>query len=316
SMMWHDLVAHAEGVATGQVAKSNMLMFYEANPVYALPGKGIAALFKKAGFSVSFSSFLDETAMCCNLVLPAALGLERYDDVAYPFGYPAAIHALVQPVIEPLHEARPAGEVLLQTAAALGMDLGYEDVVSMLKAKAQAVGADWTELSNGTPAVNEQSLPVSLDCVAFGGKLGEALQKTPAGLEKGQLAVGFVNKLSLGTAETAIPPFNTKTITPDELNKNVLVARVNGATQKKLGLYDGNLVTLTSKAGTVTARLKVFEGVTNDTVALTLGFGHTAFETFNGGKGMNVMTLVSVVEEPGTAGLAMWNDARVNVTKA
>lgn len=316
SMMWPDLVAHAEGVAAGKTQASKMLMFYEANPVYALPGKGIDALFKKADFSVSFSSFLDETAMRCDLVLPAALGLERYDDVAYPFGYPSAIYALVQPVIEPLYEARPAGEVLIQTAAAMGMDLGFADVVAMLQAKAEAVGADWVELSNGDPAVQDLCLPVTLNCAAFGGKLGEDLLKAPAELEKGQLAVGFVNKLSLGTAETAIPPFNTKTITPDELTKNVLVARVNSATLKKIGLYEGNLVTLASKAGTVTARLKVFEGVTSDTVALTLGFGHTAFETFNGGKGMNVMTLVSVVEEPGTAGLAVWNSARVNVAKA
>lgn len=316
SMLWPDLVAHAEGVAAGKTPGSKMLMFYEANPVYALPGKGIEALFKKAAFSVSFSSFLDETAMHCDLVLPAALGLERYDDVAYPFGYPSAIYALVQPAVEPLYEARPAGEVLIQTAAAMGMDLGFEDVVAMLQAKAEAVGADWVELSNGNPSVKDLCLPVTLNCTALGGKLGDALLKAPAALEKGQLDVGFVHKLSLGTAETAIPPFNTKTITPDELTRNVLVARVNSATLKKIGLYEGNLVTLASKTGTVTARLKVFEGVTSDTVALTLGFGHTAFETFNGGKGMNVMTLVSVVEEPGTTGFAMWNSARVNVAKA
>ena len=84
------------------------------------------------------------------------------------------------------------------------------------------------------------------------------------------------------------------------------------------------MVTLSNAAGQVRARLRVFEGVTNDTVALTLGFGHTAFGEFNDGKGMNVMTLVTPVSEPGFAGMAawsfaglpVWNDTRVNVAQA
>ena len=128
-----------------------------------------------------------------------------------------------------------------------------------------------------------------------------------------ELAVAFVSKLGLGTPETAIPPFNTKLITDDELDKNMLVAAVNGATLKKLGLYEGNRIVLTSKAGKVMAKIRVFEGVTNDTVALTMGFGHTAFGEFNDGKGMDVMALPS--SEPGS-GLSVWNDTRVNVAQA
>ena len=129
------------------------------------------------------------------------------------------------------------------------------------------------------------------------------------------LAVAFVSKLGLGTPETAIPPFNTKLITNDELDKNVLVAAVNGATLKKLGLYEGNRVVLTGKAGKVMAKIRVFEGVTDDTVALTMGFGHTAFGEFNDGKGMDVMALVTPSFEPGS-GLSVWNDTRVNVAQA
>ena len=72
---------------------------------------------------------------------------------------------------------------------------------------------------------------------------------------------------------------------------------------------------LTSKAGKVMAKIRVFEGVTNDTVALTMGFGHTAFGEFNDGKGMDVMALVTPSSEPGS-GLFVWNDTRVNVAQA
>ena len=72
---------------------------------------------------------------------------------------------------------------------------------------------------------------------------------------------------------------------------------------------------LSNKAGKVSAKLRVFEGVTNDTVALTMGFGHTAFGEFNDGKGMNVLTLAAPTSEPGSE-LSVWNDVRVNVAQA
>ena len=52
------------------------------------------------------------------------------------------------------------------------------------------------------------------------------------------MAVAFVSKLGLGTPETAIPPFNTKLITDDELDTNMLVAAVNGALDSKLARVD------------------------------------------------------------------------------
>src|SRR4029077_13406464 len=47
----------------GQVA---LLLVHEANPLYTQPGStGFAAKFAKAGFKVSTSSYLDETAAQC-----------------------------------------------------------------------------------------------------------------------------------------------------------------------------------------------------------------------------------------------------------
>ena len=329
ALMGNDLVGYAADMAEGRMPEVDVLMIYEANPVYSLPGKNMEAVFRKSGFSVAFTCFFDETARRCDLVLPNALGLERYDDVSHPFGYGKFLYALVQPVAEPLHQARPAGEVLIGMGRRLGLDLGVTDVVAMLKAKAFAIGADWGSLSEGNAYESDIVVPgKTLACrftpdeVQRVGSLADTLKG--GALPGKELAVAFVGKLALGTSETAIPPFNTKTITNDELEKNTLVAAVNSATLKKLGLYEGNVVTLSNAAGQVRARLRVFEGVTNDTVALTLGFGHTAFGEFNDGKGMNVMTLVTPVSEPGFAGMAawsfaglpVWNDTRVNVAQA
>ena len=328
-LMEGDLVEYAASTAKGAMPEVDVLMVYEANPFYALPGKDIEAVFKKSAFSVAFTCFFDETARRCDLVLPNALGLERYDDVAQPFGYGQFIYTLVQPVAEPLHQARPAGEVLINLAYKLGVNLGVADVVTMLKAKAHAIGADWGSLSAGNAYESDVTVPSTRLTYSFSHNEVDQLVRL-AGTVKGgalpdkEVAVAFVGKLALGTPETAIPPFNTKTITNEELEKDMLVAALNSATLKKLGLYEGNEVTLSNDAGQVRARLRVFEGVTDDTVALTLGFGHTAFGEFNDGKGMNVMTLVTPVSEPGFAGIAVgsfdglpvWNNTRVRVAKA
>ena len=319
-LMQGDLVSYAAEMAQGNRPEVGVLMIYEANPVYALPGKDIEAVFKKSGFSVAFTCFFDETARRCDLVLPNALGLERYDDVADPFGYGKFVYALVRPVAEPLYQARPAGDVIIDMAYKLGINLGVSDVVTMLKTKAFNMGADWGSLSDGNVYVSDIVVPqkVLKEILEYGSgsELSAAIEKAEAQASSGKgLAVAFVNKLGLGTPETAIPPFNTKLITNDELDKNVLVAAVNGATLKKLGLYEGNRVVLTGKAGKVMAKIRVFEGVTDDTVALTMGFGHTAFGEFNDGKGMDVMALVTPSFEPGS-GLSVWNDTRVNVAQA
>ncbi len=310
-MFRQDLAAYADAVANGRALGGKAVIFYEANPVYALPGKNVDALFKKADFTVAFSCFFDETAARCDLVIPSALGLERYDDVAYPFGYGEAIYTLAQPVAEPLFESRAAGDVLIAIARAIGLNLGYDDVVAMLQAKAARMGADWASLSEGNAFTSRKTVSVTgLFCQA---EIIDRALSLP--IEEGRLALALVNKLALGTAESALPPFNTKIVTPDELNKNVLTARINGATLRKLGLYPGQRISLSNKAGSVMARVLQFEGVTNDTVALTMGFGHTAFGEFNDGKGMNVMALLSAVTEPGT-GLTVWTGTRVNAAKA
>ena len=319
-LMQGDLVSYAAEMAQGNRPEVGVLMIYEANPVYALPGKDIEAVFKKSGFSVAFTCFCDEPARRCDLVLPNALGLERYDDVADPFGYGKFVYALVRPVAEPLYQARPAGDVIIDMAYKLGINLGVSDVVTMLKTKAFNMGADWGSLSDGNVYVSDIVVPqkVLKEILEYGSDSGlsAAIEKAEAQASSGKgLAVAFVSKLGLGTPETAIPPFNTKLITNDELDKNVLVAAVNGATLKKLGLYEGNRVVLTGKAGKVMAKIRVFEGVTDDTVALTMGFGHTAFGEFNDGKGMDVMALVTPSFEPGS-GLSVWNDTRVNVAQA
>ena len=310
TLMSRDVIAYADAISKGKARGARTVIFYEANPVYGLPPKSLDALLKKADFKVAFSCFFDETAAQCDLIVPNALGLERLDDVANPFGYGEFLYSLCRPVAKPLFEARAAGDVILALAEKLELKLGVKSVPAMLETKAAKAGASWTALCEGKPFTSRATLTVS-GLKSCGELINPALN-TPA---SENLAVAFINKLVLGTAESGLPPLSLKVVSDEDILGNALIARINGATIKKLGIYPGQKIKLTGVSGSVTARVKQFEGVTNNTVALSMGLGHTGYGVYNDGKGMNVMSLLEAVNEPGT-GVAIWSAAHVKAAKA
>jgi anaerobic selenocysteine-containing dehydrogenase len=98
----------------------NALFILNANPVYDRPDGGVwAETLRKIPFVVSFASTLDETAAHADVILPASTFLEIWgDDFVEGAGYPGV--SLRRPVVDPVHDTRNPGDVLLQLAAALG----------------------------------------------------------------------------------------------------------------------------------------------------------------------------------------------------
>lgn len=97
------------------------VMLYYTNPLFSSPNvERYYEAFKQVPFIVTFSPFMDETTAMADLVLPDHTYLERWqDDAIYPsLGYP--VWAIRQPVVEPLHNTRNAGDVLLEVARRLG----------------------------------------------------------------------------------------------------------------------------------------------------------------------------------------------------
>lgn len=310
-MLDKDLVAYLSRVHAGKVSAPKALLFYEANPAYALPqAKTMADMLAKVPFKVSFSTFMDETAALCDLVLPVPMGLERLDDVNTPYGSGQIVYGLSRPVTQAPDEIKPAADVIMMLADKLGYGVGFGSFEEVLKAKADAVGADWDSLFEGETFTADATPPAGLamraDIIANGLKTGD--RSFP-------FAVAPVHKLNVGTPKTAIPPYNNKTIRRWELQKDECYVMMNGATARKIGASKHDRVVLSNNSGRIAARVNIFEGVMTDTVAVLMGLGHTAFDKFSKGKGENVMELLTVGYEPGT-GLSVWNTASVNIEKA
>ncbi len=289
-----------------------MLVIHEANPAYALPdGEKVRKALKDIPFKVSFSTFFDETAALCDLVIPIGMGLERIDDVVTPYGCGKNIYAVGAPVVDPVVDVRNTGDALLLLAKELGWNLGFEKYSDLLQAKADAAGANFELLVQGQPSESDATAYFGLFTLNMP-VLEKAAKYVP---NPAKPALALYSKLSLGTAKTGIPPFNTKTIRAAELAGPDMYVMVNGATASALGLKQDDRVLLKANNRSILARLRVFEGVVTGSVGVCLGYGHTALDAFSQNKGANALELLSAEAEPET-GLTVWSRTGVEVVKA
>lgn len=296
-------------------AKPAVLVLHEANPAYALPDpESVKAALKTVPFKVCFSTFMDETAVMCDLVLPIGMGLERLDDMETPYGCGQTVYCVTTAVVEPQNEVRNTADALLYLARQMGMDFGFELFIDVLKAKAlQHETCSFEVLAAGQAAVNDRT--VSPHEFSLRADILDKALRSKAPDDKIRLAP--YAKLSLGTAKTGIPPYNNKTLRASDLIDGMMTVMMNAATASKKGLADGDTLVLASGNGKrkIKAKLRVFEGVMNDTVAACLGLGRTALDEFSQNKGANVMELMTATAEPET-GLSVWAQTGVTVSKA
>ena len=99
-----------------------MLFVYNCNPVATMPDQNrvLEGLKRDDLFTVVFDQVMTDTARWADVVIPATTFLEQYD-VANSYGH-GNLH-LVQPIIEPVAEARPNVEVFAELASRLGLDV-------------------------------------------------------------------------------------------------------------------------------------------------------------------------------------------------
>ncbi|TVM19724.1 molybdopterin oxidoreductase [Oceanidesulfovibrio indonesiensis] len=308
-MLAKDVASYVAGFKGGKAPE--VLITYQANPVYALPGSiKTKEAFENVSFKVCFTTYLSETALASDLILPVPHSLEMVDDVATPYGYGKALYAVARPLVPTLVDAKHPGDFLLGLGAKLGKDLGFASYQKVLEAKARAMGANWADVSRGTVYVSDSQAST------YGVRVdADAVAKAAAVVEVADLTLCPVMKLNFGTANCGIPPFNLNTIRGDELDSDYLYAHLNASTAKSKGVAQGDVVRISSAAGTVMAKVNIFEGVMDGVVAIPKNFGHTAFDEFTRGKGDNVSALFAVASEPGTQA-SVWTGQAVELKRA
>lgn len=314
-----------DAVASGGKSLQALLVS-GTNPLYEMrDAKTVKAAFDKIPFVVSFASYMDETAANADLILPNHVYLERYEDVPCPDGFNKPYIGLAKPVLEPLYDTRHVGDVILGLAKALGGSVAeafpwdsYEDCLK------ETLGDKWDSMEENGYWIDEGYSPEktfqtkSSKFEFFVNRLYDAFQTDEAALPRYTL---IQSEGDAGTYPlTLIPydstriangyigntPFMTKTVEDTVLKGNDVFVEINPQTAKEMGLYEGAYAMLATPRGEAKVRVHLFDGLMPGIVAMPTGLGHTAYDGYLAGKGVNVNELIGPAEDPASGLDAAW----------
>ncbi|MGE5395552.1 MAG: TAT-variant-translocated molybdopterin oxidoreductase [Candidatus Saccharibacteria bacterium] len=260
------------------------LLVWGANPVYDHPqGKAFADAIQKAGLSISFSERPDETSVLCNYHLPETNYLESWGDLEPKAG----IYSLMQPVIAPLFNVRPAQESLLRWT---GNTMTYHDFIKGFWEKTyftrQKETGNFIQFWNTAlqKGVYQSAQPMALKYTPEGLSEAAGQIKGPAtGIE-----VVLYESVALGNGKYANNPWLQEL--PDPVAKISWdnFAAVPVAYAQENGLNNEDVISVNG------LELPVFiqPGQAKDTISVALGYGRQVAGKVGNKTGYNVYPMV------------------------
>jgi molybdopterin-containing oxidoreductase family iron-sulfur binding subunit len=260
------------------------------NPAYATPASlGFAAAMAKVPLKVSFSSYPDETAELCDIVLPDHHALESWGD-AEPI---KGTLSLQQPTMDPVFNTRATADVLIAIAKAIpaaAPKFTAPDYRSWLMGRFPGGAAAFTNalptaIATGTSALAPTPRPSATP------KVAPPIEKTG-----GDFYIVVYPSPTVGDGAGANKPWLQEL--PDPVTKIAWqsVIELHPETARKLGIEDGDHLQLQTARGTVTAPAYVYLGIRPDTVGVALGRGHTKYGRYAERVGINALDLLSAGE--------------------
>jgi molybdopterin-containing oxidoreductase family iron-sulfur binding subunit len=208
------------------------------------------------------------------------------------------VNSLMQPVMEPVFNTLPAGDVLLRVARKMGGPLArftaatYKD---HLQSRWQALagegdfGTFWHAAlqRGGVFAEAPASPPISLAPGA-----GRPTYTKPAFEGDGEFVFAPYPHAMLYDGRGANKPWlleNSDPVTKITWHSWV---EVHPETARRLDVRDGEVLRLTSPHGAIEAPVYVYAGIHPDVVSVPLGLGHTEYGAYARGRGVNALDLI------------------------
>jgi len=279
------------------LASAKVLLLDGVNPVFGAPKawkvrEALAAI----PFMASFGSFLDDTSILADLILPDHSFLESWVDSAPESGSIEAVTASAGPVMKPLYSTRATADVLIEVAGKLKtpVSLPWKTAEDVAKSTATA-GPQSTTPSPKSPAR-------FADPVFDGDAASYPFHFLPYA------------SLQFGDGSSAHLPWLQEM--PDPLTSAMWSSwvEINPQTAERLQLAQGDLVDITSSQGTLRAPVMIFPGIAPDIVAMPVGQGHETFTRYASGRGVNPIGILALVTESDTGTFA-WASTRVKIAR-
>ncbi|MBL4613812.1 MAG: molybdopterin-dependent oxidoreductase [Magnetovibrio sp.] len=296
-----DLAIFANAAGAGNI---DIAFITGCNPLFTAPnGLNMKQALGKVGLSVAVAMFEDETVAACDVVLPLASALEDWGSHAPPSGALLGEIHLQQPLMEKLYpDVMGLGDVLLglaQDAGAEGLDQ-FEDYYGYLRTAISAmigseIEADW----NNVLQAGQIAAPIMERTFTTAKPI---TIKTPT-VNPGALTLVTTARQGLYDGRHANLPWLQEA--PDQISKAVWDswAELHPGTAAKLGVKDGDYVTIQSNTGTITTRVFTYRGVHPDAICVPMGRGHTNYGRYATDNGVNPLSILDVSIDPRTGEL-------------
>jgi anaerobic selenocysteine-containing dehydrogenase len=317
-----DMQAFAEELSADS---SEVLLIHNTNPIFNLPDSTqLSDAIKTVPMVVAMASFLDETSVMADIILPTDTYLEAWgDDQPAPgAGFPIA--SITQPVVHRVFDTRSAGDIILALARQIGGELPaampWTTMQDYLKAR-------WRELysakqADGGDTGFDQFWHDVLKSGVWGEKVA-ATEKSKTDISAAMLAaVGPAEPVFSGDEETypfAFHPYLSQAFgdgrganlpwmqeMPDPLTSVVYNSWVelNPATAASLGISEGDVLKIESPAGELEAPAFIYNGIRPDVIAMPIGQGHTSYGRYAENRGVNPLKILAAATDPVSGELA------------
>lgn len=267
----------------------DVLVVAGANPVFT--DSRLADALQRVPFVLWCGQVPDETAARAHLLLPCHHPLETWSD-AVPR---AGVTVLGQPVMPPVFDTRPLGDILLATLPTAGATtdaLPSADTRAVVEATWRALHAgleDGTEFATFWTKAREAGglfQEAEVDAVALRPEALASSLDLPASPGSG-LALVAVPHIFLYDGRGADKPWLQELPEPVAQIVWDSWAEIHPETAAGLGVGEGDVVELRSDHGSIEVPAHLDSRAARDVVIVPLGQGHTAYGRYAAGRGAN-----------------------------
>ena len=316
---------------------TRMVLIHDANPVHGLPASLAfeGALNRDSVFIVSFSSFMDETTIMADLILPDRVFLEDWgDDIPEP-GPGYRVIGMQQPVVNPLSDLDPRsfGDILLSAAQELGHEgeLPWPNVEAALKDNVETLYRSGRGTSQQAASAGDLWNLMLQQGGWWDERATGATPTAPGGLLS-QIAAQSGDPGYAGSGDFYLLPFAHNTLMdgrlahipwmqalPDPVTTVTWQTWVelNSHTAESMGLREGDILTVSTGEGRINGVLYPNPALPPNVVAVPLGQGRRVGSGYatsgDARESSNVLDLLSADHRTENGSLA-WAGHKASVT--
>jgi len=327
----HSFLDVADLIRRMKAGEVDVLLVHGSNPAFELPASaGFSEAMARVPFVVSFSSFVDETALQSDLILPDHTYLESWGYQVPAPGPSRPVVGSQQPVVAPLYDSRATAEVLLALAVRLGgpvaQALPWSDEADFLQsAVSELSGSSLSAFAAETPAGfwalwrqaggwwSEKEIPREPEVTAVvKSPLAVSEPKFEGDPQDYPFHLYPYPSIALSDGRGANLPGLQETPDPMTTASWGTWVELSPEAARSLGVSDNDIVRVSSPFGSLEAPVVVYPGLRPDVIAIPVGQGHTDYGRFAQQRGSNPVSLLAAVADPDTGALA-WGATRVRV---